>query len=141
MTKDSFVTIDSDWPEARKAIRKASPEIAKAMNKAIRTEAKKIQAEARRGFAEYSTRIGRAVGVSVSAKRVSLKLSGKKAPHGPINEFGGRHPVFGNRSVWVTQEARPRLKPAVDRNRPKVRAAIEAEVRKAGKRAGVLIEK
>lgn len=133
---DQFIALDDDWREVQRTLKKLAPDAAKAMNRAIRREAKKVQADARRGYAEYSTRIGRAVGVSVSSKHVALRLSAKKAPHGPINEFGGRHPVFGNRNVWVEQEARPRLEPAVDEHREPIRERIAEEVIDAARQLG-----
>jgi hypothetical protein len=48
-----------------------------------------------------------------------VKAGGAKAPSGaPFENHGQpgqfRHPVFGNKSNWVNQEARPFLAPAAD---------------------------
>lgn len=71
--------------------------------------------------ASWSTRIPAAIRVRTAfAKspgvRVSVDL--RKAPHAKPYENEGRpgkfrHPVFGNRSNWVTQKARPFLGPAL----------------------------
>jgi hypothetical protein len=70
-----------------------------------------IMPEMRRRSGVYSSRIPRSLSVSVrygfSTAGVFIRQSARVAPHGPINEGGGRHPVFGNREVWVYQPARP----------------------------------
>lgn len=73
--------------------------------------------------ASWSTRIPGATRVSVtfSGKRpgVSVVVNKTKAPDARPFEHGGRtgifrHPVFGNRDVWVSQKARPFLAPALE---------------------------
>lgn len=73
--------------------------------------------------ASWSTRIPRAISVRTSFTKnrpgVSVVVDRKRAPHARPYEHGGRegkfrHPVFGNREVWVSQVARPFLAPAFD---------------------------
>lgn len=70
-----------------------------------------IVPEMKRRSTVFSTRIPKSITVSVrygfSTAGVYIRQSPRIAPHGPINEGGGRHPVFGNREVWVYQEPRP----------------------------------
>ncbi len=74
--------------------------------------------------ASWSSRIPSAVSLSVTQTRVGVKASRRKAPHARSYEgisgsgiFGTkssfRHPVFGNRSVWVNQSTRPFVAPAI----------------------------
>ena len=72
--------------------------------------------------ASWSTRIPRAVSVRTSFTKtrpgVSVVVNKNKAPHARPFEHVGRpgtfrHPVFGNREVWVPQRARPFLAPAL----------------------------
>ena len=73
-----------------------------------------IMPEMRRRSGEYSSRIPRSLSVSVrygfSTAGVFVRQSTRVAPHGPINESGGRHPVFqtaSNPDTWAYQPARP----------------------------------
>jgi|GEM_PF-5078165 len=36
-----------------------------------------------------------------------------------------RHPVFGNKNTWVSQKAKPYLRPAVEKNIPAIKKAVE----------------
>lgn len=71
--------------------------------------------------ASWSTHIPGTIKTRVSTASVSVKVvaGGPNAPdaaplenHGKAGKF--RHPVYGNRQVWVDQPARPYLAPAVD---------------------------
>lgn len=73
-----------------------------------------------RGRAAWSNRIPAATRLSISLSRtrpgVSIVVSKAKAPHARPYENRGsagafRHPVFGNRKRWVSQQARPFLWP------------------------------
>jgi hypothetical protein len=69
-----------------------------------------------RGAAGWSSRIPGAVKVAASFSTrtagVAIKVDGKAAPEAaPLENKGQsgtfRHPVYGNREVWVNQPARP----------------------------------
>lgn len=72
--------------------------------------------------ASWSTRIPGAITVGVSSSRrfpgAQIKVSKNLAPHARLFEFPGRggsfrHPVYGNREVWVQQRGRPFIRPAI----------------------------
>jgi hypothetical protein len=84
----------------------------------------------------WSSRIPGAVRMTTSfgskTGGVRIFVDAKRAPHArPIENEGQagkfRHPLFGNRDVWVEQDARPTFFPAVKRNRENViRLAADA---------------
>jgi hypothetical protein len=77
-----------------------------------RAAAEIIAAEARRIAARYSETIPPSIHVSGVGDRWSVIAD---APAAYPNEvLGVRHPVFGNRHVWVTDAYRPFLAPATD---------------------------
>lgn len=91
--------------------------------------------------ASYSTRIPSAIRMSVSfAARsggITIRVDNRRAPHARPLELGNhggraasfRHPVFGNRDVWVTQPTRPFFFPAVKAGRPQLRKNVSDAVR------------
>jgi hypothetical protein len=85
-------------------------------------KAGRIVAEDAKLRSSWSTRIPRAIRVTTtfSGKNpgVRVQVNKKNAPHARPFEHGGgpgtfRHPVFGNRKIWVSQRARPFLAPAL----------------------------
>lgn len=91
--------------------------------------------------ASYSRRIPRAIRMTIAfgGKRtgVNIRVSAKQAPHARVLEQGNdgrrsthfRHPVFGNRDVWVSQPRRPFFFPAIAAGRKQVRKNISDAVR------------
>jgi hypothetical protein len=78
----------------------------------------------------------------VRSAGVFLRTNSNRAPHARAYEGLGRranrffrHPVFGNRDVWVDEATRPFLVPAVDDTRDDATAAAVAAVNAAA-RAG-----
>lgn len=65
--------------------------------------------EARRVAAAFSTKIPNAISVKSDGYGVSVVSDGTIAPAGRPNEFGLRHPVFGDREVWRATPHRPYL--------------------------------
>ena len=66
---------------------------------------------------------------------VSVTAGGKRAPEAVVLEHGGvegtfRHPVFGNRDVWVSQKARPFLAPAFKEGEELAVAAADRALQK-----------
>ena len=101
---------------------KVPQDIKREIRPALRAAGRIVADDAKRRAA-WSTRIPKATRVSVSfAQRrpgVSVVVNRKKAPHARPFEHGGRpgrfrHPVYGNRRVWVPQTARPFLEPALE---------------------------
>lgn len=96
--------------------------------------------------ASWSKTIPRATRLSIrlgSSKRTGVRIETNRhrAPHARPHENRGRegnfrHPVHGNRSVWVDQRARPYMWPAVRDSREQVAKDIDAAVVAAAKNAG-----
>lgn len=92
-----------------------------------------------RARASWSTRIPRATRLSVRFSRnpgVDIITDVRRAPHAPHYENEGRpgffeHPLFGNRSHWYRQRARPYLGPAMDAGAPHAVAQIADAVDRA----------
>lgn len=80
--------------------------------------------------------------VSFSGRRpgVFIRVNAKQAPHArPLEGILAdewRHPVYGNRDVWVSQRARPFLLPAARAGAPAARQLIAEAVAAAAERAG-----
>ena len=99
-----------------------------------------------RANASWSTRIPAAMSLrtstSASNAGVFIRVDSAKAPHArPYEGIGSRgdsfrHPVPGDRDVWVRQLTRPFLVPAVRDTRPKVTEAGINAVRVAAQHAG-----
>ncbi len=110
------------------------------MNVAIRAGAE-IVAEEARVMSSWSSRIPRSIRVTGAGTRVTVKAGGARAPHAPAFEHHGspgafRHPVYGNRAVWVSQRARPFLLPAAIKNLPTVHDIAATGVDLAFREAG-----
>lgn len=136
------VTVDG-YREVLTALRKFAPEARKEFAKEMRGAAQPVLADARRNFA-WSTRIPKALSLSVTQKGVGIRISRKKAPHGSIYERGTkgnpglvRHPLFGNRDQWYSTPIRPGIKPALDQNRKRIVVATDTALRRAAKKAGL----
>lgn len=95
-------------------------ETRKALRPVLRAAGEVVAADAR-GRASWSTRIPSTVKVSTSfqlnREGVTIRAGGPRAPHaGPFENRGKegtfRHPVYGRRTQWVAQAARPFLGPA-----------------------------
>lgn len=121
------------------------PEMTKALNKELRGVLNTtIVPDARRN-AGWSSRIPGAIKPQVTSTKLAVRVASKQAPHG--RPFEGlqqglranawfRHPVFGNREVWVNQRTRPFLAPAFDDNADKATKAAEQAVDAAARAAG-----
>lgn len=102
--------------------RTMEPRIARRVNTNLRAAAEDVVAAAREK-ASWSTRIpptihASASGVTSVTIRAGTAKAAGGAPHAKAYEHAGapgafRHPVFGNRQVWVSQQGRPFLHPAV----------------------------
>lgn len=103
-------------------IGKIPKELKRELRPGLRAAAKPVLDRARRN-ASWSTRIPGATKISITfaGRRPGVKIvtNAKRAPHArPFENLGDqgtfRHPVWGNRDVWVTQKARPFLFPALE---------------------------
>jgi hypothetical protein len=121
-------------------LRAMSTEVRREVRPALVEAAQPIVAQAKAN-ASWSTRIPGAIRARVVKRGVDIVVSRKKAPHArPLEGITGansfRHPVMGNRDVWVSQPTRPFLDPAMKAHRGKVRARLARIVSDAAKRHG-----
>lgn len=121
-------------------LRLAAPEAWKACRASLKATGQMVANDAKRR-ASYSTRIPGSIKVRVtSGGNVKIVAGGPAAADAAPLENRGRsgafrHPVYGNRDVWVEQPARPFLAPALDAHREEVGKAIEDAVVTAVERA------
>jgi len=100
-----------------KELKQLDPALAKSWRTRVRKVVDDVAKDARRRAPKKRGTLQKGIRPSVTQKGASL-LS--KAPHARIFEFGGRHPVYGNRNNWVNQPAKPHIFPAVNAGRPNV---------------------
>jgi hypothetical protein len=122
---------------------KIPPELRRHLRPAMRKAARPILADAKRR-ASWSSRIPGAISIRTSMSQrnpgVRLVVDAAKAPHArPFEGTRGgqfRHPVWGNREVWVSQRARPFFFPAVYAHRDDVAREANSAVLAAARSAG-----
>ncbi len=123
---------------------KIEPELRKKLRPALKTAAEPIVADAKQR-ASWSARIPRAITLSIRfAKRdpgVSMRVRRTIAPHGrPYEGIRGnatfRHPVFGHRDRWVSQDTKPYLAPAAEAGMDGALAATVAAVDETAREHG-----
>lgn len=130
------ISIDtSSFSKFARDLRAVAPELKLELLREMK-QAGEIVAEDARARSDWSTRIPGSIKVSVSGDSIKVVANKKKAPNAkPIENHGKdgtfRHPVFGNREVWVDQRARPFLRPALLAHREMVVAAVKRAVAKA----------
>lgn len=111
-------------------------------------EAANLIADRARQNASYSTRIPGAIYVRTglsSTAAATVGVSATKAPEAKVMEVGNtgpgattfRHPVFGNTDVWVNEQTRPFLYPALKEKSAEATALIAAAVREVAARHGL----
>lgn len=114
-------------------LKKFEPAVSKAFRTRLRKAVKVVADDAKRRAPRKSGKLVKGIAPSVTNTGARL-LS--KAPHARIHEFGGRHPVFGNRNNWVFQPARPHIFPAVEAGREAVNkealAALDDAIKEIG---------
>lgn len=121
-------------------LRAMSMQVRRGIRPTIKRASEPMVAQARAN-ASWSTRIPGAIRVAVLKSGVDIRVNRRKAPHArPLEGIGGnatfRHPVFGNRSRWVSQQTRSFLDPAVEQHRGKVRKALIDLVGEAAREHG-----
>lgn len=118
-----------DIADLAKELRRASPQVRKALPKRLRAAGEIVRTQARSN-ASWSRRIPGAIGlraVTQGARAgVTLRVSAKKAPHGRAYEgmqSGSRKGSFRRQvygKAWVAQATRPYLVPALKAKREAV---------------------
>jgi hypothetical protein len=137
------VEVDGEaFQRFQKDLRDMNREVAKELNKKLRGVLREKVLPAAQANASWSSRIPKAIKPQVTQKVIALRVARGVAPH--ARPFEGlqtgmrgrkvfRHPVFGNREVWVSQPTRPFLAPAfLDNHDEAVKAASDAISEAAG---------
>lgn len=126
LTVEGLVTFQRD-------LKKFEPAVAKALRARLKKAVDDVAQDARRRAPRRSGRLVKGIKASVTNKGAALV---SKSPHARISEFGGRHPVYGNRDVWVAHPARPHIYPAVRAGRATVNrealAALDTAIKESG---------
>ena len=129
-----------DFRAVAKALRMAAPQAARELKKDLRAAGMIVANRAKEIAAEHSQKIPPTIKVRVASTTVAVVAGGKDAPQAGLFELGNtggsksaaasrrgefRHPVFGNREVWVKQEMHPFLTPAAAEVGPEFEAEFE----------------
>lgn len=160
------ITIDtSSFSKFARDLRKVQPALAKQLRKELKVAGEIVATQARVN-ASFSTRIPRTIKVRAAgstikvvageslaenARRIGAKskslahrayMNSSHIGEAVALENDGkpgtfRHPVFGNRDKWVSQQARPFLHPAVLTHRKAAVDAAERALRTAFREAGL----
>lgn len=131
-------------PELTRKLRTFAPDVAKQFRSKAAEVSKAIATEAK-NLASWSTRIPGAIRPTTTVKGPGVRLVKRAAPHGGLYERGAkggrsssfRHPLFGNRNFWYTQQTRPFLAPAVEANRKGGIEAMVAAIQEAKRETGL----
>ncbi len=127
-----------DFAAFARALRKGSPEVALQLRVDLRAVGEIVASEARVRAAEWSKTIPPSIRVRTSGATVSVIAGGSGVPLAGLFELGNqgqrglggtdfRHPVWGNRNVWVSQPMHPFLAPSLEAKIDAVEvAAVEA---------------
>lgn len=108
----------TDFAKFSRALRKGAPDLAKALRLRLRTIGQMVADEAKIKVEPYSESIPPSIKVRVSGAGVAVVAGGDGVPLAGLFELGNkgsrnsetfRHPVFGNRDVWVNQSMHPFL--------------------------------
>lgn len=114
-------------------LRRTAPETAKEIRRRFRAAAKPALATARAKQSKRSGELRRKTRIVTTSGVVAIRSS---ARHGRVSEFGGRHPLFGDREHWYPHVAVPAIRQAVDAHKAEftrqANAALYTELRKAG---------
>lgn len=128
------VSVDtSGLQKLARDLRRAAPELLKETQTAMKKAGTIAEVEARLRANYSSSRIGATVRTKARGLNVILYAGGARAPHAAAFEHNGvpgsfRHPVFGNRENWVSQQAHPYLLPAAIATQPETERAMLAAV-------------
>lgn len=127
----------------QRELKKIEPALAKELKKELKAIVNTHVIPDAKSNASWSSRIPGAIKPQALAKGIGVRVARKRAPHaaafegmqprGMKAEF--RHPVFGDREVWVSQPTRPFLLPAIDANQQEAADAARDAVEAAAKRA------
>lgn len=136
-TNSGPISIDAtsrkDLQQLMRDLKKISPELAKETRAAFKRAAVPILNDARKRQPKKTGELRRKTKIRFSRGRLEIRSS---ARHARISEFGGRHPLWGDREHWVAQKPAPALFPAMDAGKPNVLRQVDNAVFVACKKAG-----
>lgn len=116
-----------DFHDVARALHKAAPATSRALKRRLRKAGEIVAVEARAIASEHSQSIPPTIKVRTRAAAVEVIAGGPDAPVASLFELGNtrdaksasasrkgsfRHPVYGNREVWVEQPMHRYLAPA-----------------------------
>jgi hypothetical protein len=139
--KSGGISVDTtDFRAFAKALRKAAPVLSAEMRTELRAAGEIVAAEARQRASDVSKSVPPTIKVRVSGATVSVVAGGNGKPLAGLLELGNagsggggkfRHPVFGNKKVWVSQDMHPFLFPALEARADEAQRGILNAVDKA----------
>jgi HK97 gp10 family phage protein len=114
-------------------LRKVAPDVAKETRAKFKKAATPVLNDAHKRQPKKTDELRRKTKIRIGRGRVEIRSS---APHARISEFGGRHPLWGDRDKWVEQKAQPAIFPAAAAGRQQFVKEAKAAVYVACKKAG-----
>lgn len=87
-----------------------------------------LRATVKRGIKSKVAYIGRKLGARVTVETNHMPPSQRKLPRHLDNPRGWRHPVWGNRSIWVRQVGAPWFSGPIERHRVSIRREVQQDV-------------
>ncbi len=85
-----------------------------------------LRASIARGVRSRVKYTGNTVGLRIYVDPATLPASQRKLPRYLDSDKGWRHPVFGNREVWVRQTGQPWFRSTLRQYTPRLRNAVAA---------------
>lgn len=136
IVKSGGIGIDTtDFRVVAKALRLAGGQTAKNLRRGLRAAGEIVATEARAISSANSKKIPPTIKVRVTSTTVSVVAGGNGVPEAGLFEMGNagrsasgtfRHPVFGDKEVWVDQPMHPFLKPAAANKENELETAVVA---------------
>lgn len=130
-----------DFHDVARALRRAAPESSRQLRRKLRDAGELVAVEARAIAEKHSKKIPPTIKVRTLGATVEIVAGGEGIDIAGLFELGNtggarralassggsfRHPVFGNRDVWVTQPMHPYLTPAAVANARRLEETVVA---------------
>lgn len=131
--------VESNYKQVAKQIRAFDVDLAKKTTKELRALSITAVGAARQE-ASWSRQIPSLIKPTVTQAGAGIRVAAKPTPVGVLNERKRgewRHPVFGNKDVWVTQRARASVRPVLEKIGPQLKEAGERAIGEAKREAGI----
>lgn len=107
--------------ELRRDLKAIDRKLPAQLNKRLKVAAEPVRRDAAALAPRRSGRLAASLKVRSSGSRILIASS---LPYAKTIHFGGRHPLFGNRDRWYTQEARPFISIAAARHADHIENAL-----------------